>query len=128
MHLLADEKLQHITHNAFALSLGSVLPHTGCAMPRPNSNSSDTLQKSFLIVTQTAVGCALGLLLAGKIGRPAQKTTAATLLGVGALLALPALIDVVSDAINGPGSERGERRRLDSIRTDSGLTDDADIL
>ncbi len=92
------------------------------------SSTSDTLQKSFLIVTQTAVGCALGLLLAGKIGRPAQKTTAASLLGVGALLALPALIDVLTDAVNGPGSERGERRRLDSIRTDSGLTDDAEIL
>lgn len=94
----------------------------------PRSNSSDTLQKSFLIVTQTAVGCAVGLLLAGKIGRPAQKTTAATLLGIGALLALPALIDVVTDVVNGPGSERGERRRLDSIRTDSGLSDEADIL
>lgn len=94
----------------------------------PRSHSSETLQKSFLIVTQTAVGCALGLLLAGKIGRPAQKTTAATLLGVGALLALPALIDAVTEVVNGPGSERGERRRLDSIRTDSGLSDDADIL
>lgn len=94
----------------------------------PRSQSSETLQKSFLIVTQTAVGCALGLLIAGKIGRSAQKTTAATLLGVGALLALPALIDVVSSAVAGPGSERGERRRLDSIRTDSGLTDEADIL
>jgi len=94
----------------------------------PRSNSSDTLQKSFLIVTQTAVGCAVGLLLAGKIGRPAQKTTAATLLGIGALLAIPALIDVVTDVVNGPGSERGERRRLDSIRTDSGLSDEADIL
>lgn len=94
----------------------------------PRFQTSDTLQKSFLIVTQTAVGCALGLLLAGKIRRPAQKTTAATLLGIGALLALPALIDVVSEAVNGPGSERGERRRLDTIRTDSGLTDDAEIL
>lgn len=102
------------------------LPHIAAAMSR--TPSSDNLQKSFLIVTQTAVGCALGLLLAGKIGRPAQKTTAATLLGIGALLALPALIDVVTDAVNGPGSERGERRRLDSIRTDSGLTDDADIV
>ena len=92
------------------------------------SSSSETLQKSFLIVTQTAVGCALGLLIAGKIGRPAQKTTAATLLGVGALLALPALIDVVTKSISGPGSPRGERRRLDSIREDSGFTEDVDIL
>jgi hypothetical protein len=92
------------------------------------THSSENLQKSFLIVTQTAVGCALGLLLAGKIGRPAQKTTAASLLGVGALLALPALIDAVAKAVSGPGSERGERRRLDSIRTDSGLPDDVEIF
>jgi hypothetical protein len=96
-------------------------------MPR-TSSSSETLQKSFLIVTQTAVGCAVGLLLAGKIGRPAQKTTAATLLGLGALLALPALVDAVTNAVNGPGSERGERRRLERIRTNSGLPDDAEIL
>lgn len=94
----------------------------------PRFQTSDTLQKSLLIVTQTAVGCAVGLLLAGKIRRPAQKTTAATLLGIGALLAVPALIDAVTAAVNGPGSERGERRRLDSIRTDSGMTDDAEIL
>lgn len=94
----------------------------------PRTQSTETLQKSFLIVTQTAVGCALGLLLAGKIGRPAQKTTAATLLGVGALLALPAVVNMVTDALNGPGSERGERRRLDSIRTNSGLPDDVQIL
>jgi hypothetical protein len=94
----------------------------------PRSAANDTLQKSFLIVTQTAVGCAVGLLLAGKIGRPAQKTTAASLLGVGALLALPALIDAVTNAVNGPGSERGERRRLDSIRGASELPDDADVL
>jgi hypothetical protein len=92
------------------------------------SNASDTLQKSFLIVTQTAVGCAVGLLLAGRIGRPAQKTTAASLLGIGALLALPAIIDAVTHVVNGPGSVRGERRRLDSIRTDSGLPDDTEVF
>jgi hypothetical protein len=41
---------------------------------------------------------------------------------------MPALIDVVTHALNGPGSARGERRRLDSIREDSGFTDSADIL
>jgi hypothetical protein len=94
----------------------------------PRTASSDLLNRSLLTITQTAAGCAVGLLIAGKIGRPAQKTTAATLLGVGALLALPAIIDVVANALIGPGSERGERRRLDSIRTDSGLPDDAEIF
>lgn len=94
----------------------------------PRSTSPDPLKRSLLTITQTAAGCAVGLLIAGKIGRPAQKTTAATLLGIGALLALPAIIDVVANAVTGPGSERGERRRLDSIRTDSGLPDDAEIF
>jgi hypothetical protein len=69
----------------------------------------------------------LGLLLAGRLARPAQKITAATLLGLGGLIALPIVVQVVSDAVNGPGSERGERRRLDSIRTDSGFPEGADI-
>ena len=95
-------------------------------MSRPPS--TDILNRSLLTITQTAAGCAVGLLLAGKIKRPAQKMTAATLLGIGALVALPAVIDVVTNAINGPGSERGERRRLDSIRTDSGLPYDAEVF
>ncbi len=95
-------------------------------MSRPKN--SDPLQSSLLAVTQTAVGCAIGLLLAGKLGRPAQKATAASLLGVGALLAAPALIEIISNAVVGPGSARGERRRLDSIRTDHGFPDDAEIF
>ncbi len=93
----------------------------------PRTKTSDPLQTSLLAVTQTAVGCAVGLLLAGKLGRSAQKTTAASLLGVGALLVLPLIIDAVSQAVSGPGSARGERRRLDSIRTDAGFPDEADI-
>jgi hypothetical protein len=86
------------------------------------------VQTSLLAITQTAVGCAVGLLLAGKLGRPAQKTAAATLLGIGALLTMPLVLGVVTNAIIGPGSERGERRRLDSIRTDPGFPDDAGIF
>ena len=94
----------------------------------PSSSSSDPLRRNLLTITQAVGGCAFGLLLAGKIGRPAQKITAAMLLGVGALLAMPAIVDAVQKAVIGPGSERGERRRLDSIRTDSGLPDDAEIF
>ena len=94
----------------------------------PSSKNSDPLQTSLLAVTQTAVGCGLGLLLAGKLGRPAQKTTAATLLSIGALLALPVVVEAVLKQINGPGSARGERRRLDSIRHDAGYPDDAEVF
>ncbi len=89
---------------------------------------STQLQSSLLSITQTAVGCAVGLLLAGKIGRPAQKATAASLLGIGVLLALPSVVNTVVQAVSGPGSVRGERRRLDSIRTDSGFSEDADVF
>ena len=91
------------------------------------SKSSDTLQTSLLAVTQTAVGCGLGLLLAGKLGRPAQKTTATTMISVGALLALPVLVVAIVKTINRPESARGMRRRLDSIRRDSGFPDEAEI-
>lgn len=87
----------------------------------------DVLNSSLLAVTQTAVGCGLGLLLGGKMSRSAQKTTAFTVLGIGALLALPSIVEAVTNIISGPGTERGTRRRLDSIRHDSGLPDDAEI-
>ena len=87
----------------------------------------ETLNSSLLAVTQTAVGCGLGLLLAGKMGPQARKTTAFTLLGVGALLAVPAIVVAVSDAIAGPDTVRGARKSLNSIREDSGLPDDAEI-
>ncbi len=92
-----------------------------------SSKNTDPLQTSLLAITQTAVGCGIGLLLAGKLRRPAQKTTAATLLGVGALLAMPWVVETVLERLNGPGSARGERRRLDSIRTDAGYADDTDV-
>ena len=88
----------------------------------------DTLNSSLLAVTQTAVGCGLGLLLGGKMSRGAQKTTAFTLLGVGALLALPAIVDAVTHVISGPATERGAKKRLNSIRGASGLPDDAEVF
>ncbi|HYR57918.1 MAG TPA: hypothetical protein VEO95_04790 [Chthoniobacteraceae bacterium] len=90
--------------------------------------SSDPLQTSLLAITQTAVGCGIGLLIAGKLGRPAQKTTAATMISVGALLAVPVLVMAVMRTVNRPNSARGMRRRLDSIRHDPGFPDEADIL
>jgi hypothetical protein len=70
----------------------------------------------------------VGLLIAGKLGRPAQKTTAATMISVGALLALPVVVMAVLRTVNRPHSERGMRRRLDSIRRDSGFPDEAEII
>jgi hypothetical protein len=102
--------------------------HRHIASSMRRNRTSVLLQTSLLAVTQAALGCAVGLFLAGKLGRPAQKTTAITMLSVGALIALPLVLDTVNHAVRGPGSERGERRRLDSIRTDSGFQDDAEIF
>lgn len=101
-----------------------IFPPTQMEPAKPN----DALNTALLAVTQTAVGCGLGLLLGGKMSRGAQKATAFSLLGVGALLALPAIVDAVTRVISGPGTERGARKRLDSIRHDSGLPDDAEVF
>ena len=93
-------------------------------MPKP----SDPLQTSLLAITQTAVGCGIGLLIAGKLGRPAQKTTAATMISVGALLALPVLVGVVVRSLNGTESARGARRRLATIRDAHGFPDEAEVV
>src|SRR5690349_4139493 len=88
------------------------------AMSRRRTN--DAVQTGLLSVTQTAVGCGIGLLIAGKLRRPAQKTTAATLFSVAFLLAIPALVAATIRIANRPESERGSRRRLNTIREDSG--------
>lgn len=109
--------------SSFGFPFGTV-PAYSRRMPKPSS----PVQASLLAVTQTAVGCGIGLLIAGKLGRPAQKTTATTMISVGALLALPVLVGVIVRAVNRPTSARGMRRRLDSIRQDSGFPDEAEIL
>jgi hypothetical protein len=92
----------------------------------PRRNTSELLQTSLLTVTQTAVGCGIGLLVAGKLRRPTQKTTAATLFSIGLLLAVPAVVGGIVRAWN--SSERGARKRLDTIRRDPGFPDEADVL
>ena len=93
----------------------------------PTHKASRTVRSSLLIATQTAVGCGIGLLVAGKMRRPVQKVTAASLFSVGLLLALPAAVNLVSRVWYAPSSERGMRRSLESIRGASGL-DGIDVM
>lgn len=90
--------------------------------------SSLALQTSMLAITQTAAGCGVGLLLAGKLGRPTQKVTAASLLSLAMLLALPAIVGSALRVWNRPESARGMRRRLNSIRHDAGFSDDINVI
>ena len=121
--LQVEFTLQRAIRVGTAFPFGTIFAYSR-RMPKPSS----PIQTSLLAITQTAVGCGIGLLIAGKLGRPAQKTTATTMISVGALLALPVLVVAIVRAVNHPTSARGMRRRLDSIRQDSGFPDEAEIL
>jgi len=90
--------------------------------------AAKTVRSSMLIATQTVVGCGIGLLVAGKMRRPAQKVTAASLFSIGFLLAIPAAVNLVSRAWYAPSSERGVRRSIESIRGASGVADEIDVM
>lgn len=79
---------------------------------------------SLIAVTQTALGCGLGLLVANKLPRSARKIVAATMISVGAISTLPLIAEAITRRWKGPESARGMRKRLESIREDSGLADE----
>lgn len=89
---------------------------------------SDLPVQSLVTITQTAVSCGIGLLLASKLQRNTQRNAAYAMLSVGALSTLPLVYDLVSRRIKGPNTERGMRRTLESIRDDSGISDDVEIV
>jgi hypothetical protein len=92
------------------------------------SKSSEELPVApLLVLTRTAIGLGLGILLADKIKPPLRQGTAITLLAIGALAAAPWLVKITVGQINRPESEWGSRARLRSIRGASGYTSDDDI-
>jgi hypothetical protein len=80
-----------------------------------------------LTTASAAAGCALGLLFGRGMRRKPANISALTLLAAGALIAGPAIADVIRRAANRPGTERGSQRRLDGIR-DGSLPDGAEIF
>ena len=81
----------------------------------------------FLVVTRTAIGLGLGILIADKIKPPLRQAAAIALVAIGALAAAPWLVRITLGQINRPESEWGSRARLRSIRGDSGYGSDSDI-
>jgi hypothetical protein len=65
-------------------------------------------------------------MIAGKLRRPAQKITAATLFSVGLLLAVPAVVGAIMKIWN--RSDRGARRRFDKFRHDPGFHDERQVF
>src|SRR2546428_14134097 len=80
-----------------------------------------------LVVTRTAIGLGLGILMADKIKPPLPQAAAIALVAIGALAAAPWLVKITLGQIKRPESEWGSRARLRSIRGDSGYGSDSDI-
>jgi ABC-type molybdate transport system permease subunit len=83
---------------------------------------------ALLTISQTAIGCGIGILLANKISENKRTTAAVAMLFLAIATTAPALVGVVVDLINGPQSKLGMRRRLRSIREDSGLHAEEEVL
>jgi len=80
-----------------------------------------------LMLTRTAIGIGLGILMADKIKPPLRQTAAIALVAIGALAATPWLVKITLGQINRPESEWGSRARLRSIRGDSGYSSYSDF-
>ena len=78
-----------------------------------------------LVVTRTAIGLGLGILMADKIKPSLRQAAAIALVAVGALAAAPWLVKITVGQIN--RSEWGSRARLRRIRGDSGYSFDNDM-
>ena len=92
------------------------------------SKSSEELPVApLLVLTRTAIGLGLGILVAEKMKPAVRQATAIALLAIGALAAAPWLVKIAIGQIKSPESEWGSRARLRSIRGDSGYTSDNDI-
>ena len=92
-----------------------------------SKTSEDLPVAPLLVLTRTAIGLGLGILIADKIKPTVRNATAITLLTLGALAAAPWLLKITMGQINRPESEWGSRARLRSIRDDAGYTSDNDI-
>jgi len=100
------------------MSLSISIPKTGEPVPLDG----------LLSLARTAFGLGIGMLIADKVRHPFRQATAIALVSVGALAAVPLLVKVAMERINRPESERGSRKRLRSIRDDSGFQSATDAF
>ncbi len=95
----------------------------------PLSQNNETLPVAGIVaLAQTALGFGVGLLIAGKMREKAQKASIISALSVGVVCTLSLAAAAAARLIDHPTSPRRMRRRLESIRQDSGFPDDAEIF
>jgi hypothetical protein len=80
-----------------------------------------------LSLTRASFGLGVGLLIAERLNRPARQATAIALVSLGTLAVIPLVVKMAMARINRPESDRVMRRRLRSIRGDSGYRSEQDI-
>src|SRR5204862_335845 len=91
------------------------------SLPISISKTSEQLPLDpLLVVTRTAIGLGLGILMADKIKPSLRQAAAIALVAIGALAAAPWLVKITVGQIN--RSEWGSRARLRRIRGDSGYS------
>jgi Na+/serine symporter len=96
------------------------------SFPISMSKTSEQLPVDpLLMVTRTAIGLGIGIMMADKIKPSVRQGAAIALVAIGALAAAPWLVKLTVGQIN--RSEWGSRARLRSIRGDSGYSLDEDI-
>ncbi|MEO5720329.1 MAG: hypothetical protein ABIR71_02530 [Chthoniobacterales bacterium] len=91
----------------------------------PKSNEQLPLD-GLLVLTRTALGLGVGMLVADKIKSPVRQATAIALVSLGALAAIPLLVRLAFERLNRPESERGSRNRLRTIRGETSYSADDD--
>ena len=74
--------------------------------------------------SQAAVGFGAGLLLARYMSSSVRDKLAIGLLTTGAAILTPVIVGVVARLSNRPYSSRRVRKQLESIRQDSGISDE----
>lgn len=75
---------------------------------------------ALLTVSQGAVGCGLGLLLAGRINERKRNVAAIGLLSLALGATITASAGLLTNLVSGPRTRLGVRRRLRSIREGAG--------
>lgn len=79
--------------------------------------------------SQAAIGVGLGMLIGEKLGKSTRQRLAGALIGAGVAAIVPFVAGVVTTVSNRPGSSRGMKKRLESIREqDSGFVNEEDTF
>jgi hypothetical protein len=83
---------------------------------QPQPRIDDDLNTYALTIASAAAGGALGVLFGRGMERRTSNITALVLLAAGAVIAGPTVSGLIARAANRPSTQRGSKRRLESIR------------